>query len=213
MYARFGKRALDITFAIAILVVTLPITIVVALVIRLESKGPALFTQLRTGRGGENFKLKKFRSMTTDNDVRDLSKGNQITKVGKFIRSTSIDEIPQLINVLKGDMSFIGPRPWIPEYYSHMNEQQRHRVDVRPGITGLAQARGRNTLTINAKINYDLEYVRDISLKEDVKIIALTVLAVFEKAEATIDKHGIEGELEVLRNQGASDEFIEGAAY
>lgn len=201
MYNKFGKRTLDIIIAITVLVVTLPITLFVALAIRLESRGPALFTQLRTGVGGHNFKLKKFRSMTVDNDVRDLTKGNQITKIGKFIRATSIDEIPQLINVLKGDMSFIGPRPWIPEYYKHMNEDQRHRVDVRPGITGLAQAKGRNTLTINAKINYDLEYVHDISLKEDLKIIALTVLAVFEKDEATIDKHGIEGELEILRNQ------------
>lgn len=211
MYQQFGKRTLDTVLAVIILITTLPITLLVALAIRLESKGPALFTQERTGIGGGNFKLKKFRSMTVDNDVRDLTKGNQITRMGKFIRATSIDEIPQLINVLKGDMSFIGPRPWIPEYYKHMNEEQRHRVDVRPGITGLAQAKGRNTLTINAKINYDLEYVRDISLKEDVKIIVLSFLAVFEKEEATIDKHGIEGELEVLRNQG--DELVEGGAY
>lgn len=213
MYEKYGKRTLDIVLAAVILILTLPITLLVAVAIRLESKGPALFTQLRTGRGGVNFKLKKFRSMTVDNDVRDLTKGNQITKVGKFIRATSIDEVPQLINVLKGDMSFIGPRPWITEYYVHMNEQQRHRVDVRPGITGLAQAKGRNTITINAKINYDLEYVRDISFKEDVKIVALTVLAIFEKDEATIDKHGIEGELEVLRNQHDVSDLIEGGAY
>lgn len=213
MYNKFGKRTLDIIIAVVILIVTLPITLITALAIRLESKGSPLFTQERTGRGGGNFKLKKFRSMTVDNDVRDLSKGNQITKVGRFIRATSIDELPQLINVLKGDMSFIGPRPWIPEYYKHMNEEQRHRVDVRPGITGLAQAKGRNTLTINAKINYDLRYVRHISLREDLKVIALTVLAVFEKAEHTIDKHGIEGELEVLRNQHDGGEMIEGGAY
>lgn len=213
MYEKYGKRTLDIVLAAVILILTLPITLLVAVAIRLESRGPALFTQLRTGRGGVNFKLKKFRSMTVDNDVRDLTKGNQITKVGKFIRATSIDEVPQLINVLKGEMSFIGPRPWITEYYTHMNEQQRHRVDVRPGITGLAQAKGRNTLTINAKINYDLEYVKNISFKEDVKVILLTALAVLEKAEHTIDKHGIEGELEVLRNQHDSGEMIEGGAY
>ncbi len=212
MYNKFGKRTLDIALAIIILVVSLPVTLLVALAIKLESKGPAIFTQQRTGRGGVNFSLKKFRSMTTDNDVRDLTKGNQITKVGKFIRSTSLDEIPQLINVLKGDMSFIGPRSWIPEYYKHMNSEQRQRVNVRPGITGLAQAKGRNTLTINAKINYDLEYVKDISFKEDLKVILLTVLAVFEKSEDTIDKHGIEGELEVLRNQD-SDLLNKGGAY
>ncbi len=213
MYNKFGKRTLDIIIAVVILIVTLPITLITALAIRLESKGSPLFTQERTGRGGGNFKLKKFRSMTVDNDVRDLSKGNQIMKVGKFIRATSIDELPQLINVLKGDMSFIGPRPWIPEYYKHMNEEQRQRVAVRPGITGLAQAKGRNTLTINAKINYDLEYVKNISFKEDVKVILLTALAVLEKAEHTIDKHGIEGELEVLRNQHDSGEMIEGGAH
>ena len=203
MYKRFGKRTLDIVLALGILIFTLPITLVIALAIKLESKGPALFTQKRTGINGKNFNLKKFRSMTIDNDVRDLTKGNQLTKMGKFLRSTSLDEIPQCLNILTGDMSFIGPRPWITEYYKHMNEQQRHRVDVRPGITGLAQARGRNSLTINAKINYDLEYVRDFSFKEDIKIIFLTVKAVFEKEEDTIDKYGIEGELRALRSQNS----------
>jgi lipopolysaccharide/colanic/teichoic acid biosynthesis glycosyltransferase len=210
MYKQYGKRILDIVLALTILVITLPIMIMIAIAIRLESKGPALFTQKRTGLGGVNFNLKKFRSMTIDNDVRDLSKGNQLTKMGKFLRSTSLDEIPQCLNILNGDMSFIGPRPWIPEYYKHMTSQQRHRVDVRPGITGLAQARGRNSLTINAKINYDLEYVHDISFKEDIKIILLTAVSFFEKAENTIDKHGIEGELEILRNQdsGSVNEII-----
>jgi len=212
MYQQFGKRTLDILLATIILVLTLPATIFVAIAIRAESKGSPLFTQMRTGRGGGEFKLKKFRSMTVDNDVRDLTKGNQVTKVGKFIRSTSLDEIPQLINVIKGDMSFIGPRPWIPEYYTHMNSEQRQRVDVRPGITGLAQAKGRNALSINAKINYDLEYVRDISLKEDVKVIVLTLMTFFEKAENAIDKHGIEKELATLRAQD-SELLSGGGAY
>lgn len=212
MYEQFGKRILDLILAVIILIVTLPVTILVALAIKLESKGPVIFTQERTGKAGVNFKLKKFRSMTVDNDVRDLTKGNQVTKVGKFIRATSLDEIPQLINVLKGDMSFIGPRPWIPEYYKHMNAKQRCRVNVRPGITGLAQAKGRNTLTINAKINYDLRYVNFISLREDAKIVFLTVVAIFEKAEASIDKHGIESELEVLRQQNLDLAVGDGAS-
>jgi undecaprenyl phosphate N,N'-diacetylbacillosamine 1-phosphate transferase len=201
MYHKFLKRTFDLVVALGMLVLMLPIVVVVALAIKIESKGPALFTQERTGLNGKNFKLRKFRSMTTDNDVRDLSRGNQITKVGKFLRSTSIDEIPQFINVLIGDMSFIGPRPWIPEYYQNMNQEQRQRANVRPGITGLAQARGRNAITINAKINYDLEYVRRISLKEDITIILLTVYSLFEKEENTIDKYGIENELSILRNQ------------
>lgn len=201
MYNRFGKRTLDIVLALGVLIVLFPVILLVAIAIKVESKGPVLFTQQRTGLGGKNFKLRKFRSMTVDNDVRDLTKGNQLTKTGKFLRSTSLDEIPQCLNVLYGDMSFIGPRPWITEYYKHMNEQQRHRVDVRPGITGLAQACGRNSLTINAKINYDLEYVQKFSFKEDMKIIFLTIKSVFEKEENTIDKYGIEGELSVLRDQ------------
>lgn len=201
MYQNSLKRALDLTAALVILILTFPLMLLIAFAIKFESKGPALFTQDRTGKGGSNFKLRKFRSMTTDNDVRDLTKGNQVTKVGKFLRATSLDEIPQCINILLGDMSLIGPRPWIPEYFKHMNEEQRHRVDVRPGITGLAQARGRNMLSINEKINSDLEYVRNISFKEDAKVVLLTIEAIFEKAEHAIDKHGIEGELAVLRSQ------------
>lgn len=201
MYKRFGKRTLDITLALFLLIITLPITLVIALVIKLESKGPILFTQQRTGIHGDNFILLKFRSMTIGNDVRDLTKGNELTRIGKFLRAFSLDEIPQCINIFSGDMSFIGPRPWITEYYKHMNEQQRHRVDVRPGISGLAQVRGRNSLTINAKINYDLEYVARISFKEDIKIILLTIEKIFDKAGQEIDKYGIEGELSVLREQ------------
>jgi undecaprenyl phosphate N,N'-diacetylbacillosamine 1-phosphate transferase len=205
MYNIFGKRALDIVLVLVVLTLSIPVIILVAVAIKLESSGPVFFTQDRTGLNGRIFKLKKFRSMTTDNDVHDLTKNNQLTRMGKFLRSTSLDEIPQCINVLTGEMSFIGPRPWIVEYYKHMNKKQRHRVDVRPGITGLAQVRGRNNLNINEKINYDLEYVKKISFKQDIKIILLSVKAVFEKDEHTIDKRGIENELNYLRNQNSNN--------
>ncbi len=201
MYQKYFKRTLDLSVAITILLLTLPITLLIALIIKLESSGPVLFTQERTGLHGDNFKLRKFRSMTTGNDVRDLTQVNQVTRVGKFLRSTSLDEIPQCINVLRGEMSFIGPRPWLPEFFVHMTQEQRTRADVLPGITGLAQAKGRNSLTINAKINYDLEYVRSISITHDVKIIVLTALTFFEKDENTIDKQGIQDELNWLRRQ------------
>jgi lipopolysaccharide/colanic/teichoic acid biosynthesis glycosyltransferase len=139
--------------------------------------------------------------MTHGNNVRDLTKQDEPTRIGATMRRLSIDEIPQLINVLHGDMSFIGPRPWIPEYYDHMTDTQRQRNDVRPGITGLAQAYGRNSLTINQKIKYDLEYVHDISLREDIKIIFITLKTMFDKSTNEMGKNAINSELDVLKRQ------------
>lgn len=205
MYQNFTKRLLDIVLAVFLLVLTLPLSIILAILIKCESHGPVFFKQNRTGLNGENFKMRKFRSMTYDNDVRDLSKQDQATKIGTIMRALSLDEIPQLINIIEGDMSFIGPRPWIPEYYQHMTKKQRQRNNVRPGITGLAQAYGRNSLTIHEKISYDLEYVHDISLKEDIKIILITIRTLFKTAvdEDTlqIGKNGIKDEIDTLRRQ------------
>jgi lipopolysaccharide/colanic/teichoic acid biosynthesis glycosyltransferase len=201
VYQKYIKRLLDIILACVILALTLPITLTIAILIKIESAGPAIFTQERTGLHGRIFRLRKFRSMAHDNNVRDVSKQDQLTKVGKTLRSLSLDEVPQLINVLRGEMSFIGPRPWIPEYFQHMNDKQRQRNGVRPGITGLAQAYGRNSLTINQKISYDLEYVKDISFREDVKIIFITLRTMFDKSTHEIGKSGIHNELDVLKKQ------------
>ena len=201
MYQKYTKRWFDVTLAITLLVITLPISILVALLIRTESSGPIFFKQMRTGINGKNFLMYKFRSMLHDNDVRDLTKKNQITKLGKILRTFSLDEIPQVINVLRGEMSFIGPRPWIPEYFKYMNPNQRKRTAVLPGITGLAQVYGRNSLTINEKINYDLKYVETISFRQDIKTTALTLKAIFDKAAQEIDKGGIGDELMTLRSQ------------
>ena len=200
MYKYF-KRLLDIVLAIAFLLIfTIPM-IIIAIAIKLDSKGPVFFKQDRTGKNGKIFKLYKFRSMPVENDVRDFSKEDQHTRVGGFIRKTSLDELGQLINIAKGEMSFIGPRPWIPEYYENMNEEQRHRCDVLPGITGLAQCKGRNNITINEKINYDLEYVKNFSFKQDIKIIFLTIKTVFREDGADAGKSTIQNELECLKNQ------------
>ena len=201
IYAKYLKKLLDKVLAVFMLVLTTPVFAVVAILIKLESKGPAIFCQERTGLNGKNYRMFKFRSMTCNNDVRDLSKENELTRIGKVIRKLSIDELPQLINVLKGEMSFIGPRPWIPEYYQKMNHIQRHRNDVLPGITGLAQARGRNDLTINEKIAFDLGYVKRISAREDLKIIFLTAVTVIKKSGHEICKLGISHELETLERQ------------
>lgn len=198
---KYIKRIFDFIIALMMLIVLLIPMIIIAIAIKLEDKGPALFMQERTGKNGKPFKLYKFRSMKVNNNVRDFKKENQMTKVGKFIRKTSLDEIPQMINILKGDMSFIGPRPWIPEYYENMNKNQRKRVDVLPGLTGLAQANGRNGISIFDKINYDLEYVKNYSFIQDIKIMFQTIITVFKKENVDISKLGIKEEIDALKNQ------------
>ena len=137
--------------------------------------------------------------MVAGNDVHDFSKGDQVTRVGKFIRRTSLDEIPQLISIFKGDMSFIGPRPWIPEYYNSMNDIQRHRCCVRPGLTGLAQAKGRNAINIFDKIKYDLEYIEKYSMTQDIKVVLLTIKSVFTGTGNDAGKGGIQKDIEDLK--------------
>ena len=197
---KYVKRLLDIIISLIVLIVfSLPI-LILSIVIKLEDKGPVLFKQTRTGYKGKEFKLYKFRSMTIDNDVLNNKSENKLTKVGKFIRKTSLDELPQFINILKGDMSLIGPRPWIVEYYNNFTDEQKKRVDVLPGITGLAQAIGRNNITIFEKINYDLEYVNNYSLLMDIKVIFLTIKTVLSKTGAEISKSGIHEELKELHD-------------
>ncbi len=192
------KRTLGILFSFIGLILLSPLMLLISFAIKLDSKGPILFKQVRTGKNGKPFKLYKFRSMVVDNDVYDLSKKDAHTKVGSFLRKTSLDELPQLINILKGEMAFIGPRPWITDYYENMNEKERHRCDVLPGITGLAQAKGRNKLTIFEKINYDLEYIRDYSLYEDLKVIFLTIKTVLSKVGCDAGKDTIQNEINDL---------------
>ena len=193
------KRIFDVVFAFTGLIILWPVMLIIAILIKLDSKGPVLFKQIRTGKNGKPFKMYKFRSMVVNNDVHDLSKQDQHTKVGNFIRKTSLDELPQLFNILKMEVSFIGPRPWITDYYENMTDEQRHRCDVLPGITGLAQASGRNDISIFEKINYDLEYVKDFSLFMDLKIIFLTVKAVFSQKGADAGKTTINNELNDLK--------------
>lgn len=201
---KYVKRGIDLIMTVLLLIIFLIPMLIIAVLIKLDSKGPVLFKQKRTGLKGKVFNLYKFRSMVTDNDVHDFSKGDQHTKVGNILRKTSLDELPQIINILKGEMSFIGPRPWITDYYDNMNEKQRHRNDVLPGITGLAQAKGRNNISINEKINYDLEYVKNYSFRQDVKIVFLTIKTVLSKEGADAGKNTIQNELEDLKTQNLS---------
>lgn len=183
------------------LLLAAPLMIIISIAIKLDSKGHVFFKQKRTGKNGKEFYICKFRTMVEKNDVHDFSKSDEHTRIGKILRKTSLDEIPQLFSIFTGKMSFIGPRPWIPDYYKYMNQVQRHKYDVRPGLTGLAQVMGRNNLTIFDKINYDLEYIKNYSLLLDFKIIFLTIKTVFTGSGADAGKSTIQKELEDLKNQ------------
>ena len=208
---KYIKRFLDFFLALILLIILFIPMCIISLLIKREDKGYSIFRQVRTGKDGKTFELYKFRSMKINNNVRDFSKEDEYTKIGKIIRKTSLDELPQLFNILKGDMSFIGPRPWIPEYYENMTEEQRHKYDVRPGLTGLAQASGRNGISIFDKINYDIEYVKKYSFKEDIYVIFKTIYTVIKKEDVDIGKFGIKSELEQLKdhNKKLKEELIQ----
>lgn len=197
------KRCIDLIVATIVLVLSSPMLVLIALAIRLDSPGPIFFKQNRTGRDGETFQIRKFRSMSKSNSVYDMTVTDQVTRVGYWLRRTSLDELPQMINVLRGEMSLIGPRPWIPDYYAVMNDDQRKRYSVRPGITGLAQATGRNALTIFEKIACDLEYVEKVSLRTDLAIVIRTLKTVGDASTLDIGKEGISREIhELSRSNG-----------
>lgn len=195
---KYVKRFFDLIMALILVIIFLIPMIIIAILIKLDSKGPIFFKQERTGKNGKIFLLYKFRSMAVDNDVHDFNCQDKKTRVGNVLRKLSLDEFPQLINIIKGEMSFIGPRPWIPDYYENMTDYQRRRNDVLPGITGLAQVKGRNNINIIAKINYDLEYVKNFSFVQDVKIFFLTITTVLSKEGADAGKGTIQAELETL---------------
>ena len=184
----FIKRAFDLTLGILLMLflIAIPVLIVIPIVIKLTSKGPAVFTQERVGKNGRIFKIYKFRTMLIpeqrfDKEGNPLDTKHSITKVGKFLRKTSLDELMQIFNVINGTMSFIGPRPTLPYQVERYNERQRKRMDMRPGVTGWAQVNGRNNLTWGEKIEYDVEYIENFSLWFDIKVLFKTVGVVFKK--------------------------------
>lgn len=182
MYSCFLKRLIDFVLVFLVLVVIWPILLFMAIWLHFANKGAgAFFTQERPGKSGKIFKVIKFKTMTDerDKDGNLLPDEKRLTKIGKFIRSTSIDELPQLINVLKGDMALIGPRPLLPQYLPLYTKEQARRHDVRPGITGWAQVNGRNAISWGKKFELDVWYVDHCSFLLDLKIILLTVKKVF----------------------------------
>lgn len=178
MYKRFFKRFFDFWIALIALVCLCPILVAVTIWLHFANKGAgAFFLQERPGKDGKIFKVIKFKSMTDERDAAGnlLPDKDRITAVGKFVRKTSIDELPQLVNVLKGDMALIGPRPLLPEYLPWYTEEEKRRHDVRPGISGWAQCHGRNSVTWEQTFSNDLYYVDNLSLELDIKIIFLTI--------------------------------------
>ncbi len=189
MYKGFFKPILDFTLALLALLILSPILILVGLFLAIANRGNPFFIQSRPGKNEKLFDIIKFKTM---NDKRDpkgklLSDAKRLTRIGKLVRKTSLDEIPQLINVLKGDMSLIGPRPLLPEYLSLYNTEQKKRHLVKPGITGWAQVNGRNAISWEQKFTYDIWYVENCSFWIDIKIILLTIQKVLASKDIAAD--------------------------
>lgn len=199
MYKHFLKRVIDFCIALVALMCISPILLVVTIWLHFANKGAgAFFLQERPGKDGKIFKVIKFKTMTDEKDADGnlLPDADRLTKVGSFVRSTSIDELPQLINVLKCDMALIGPRPLLVRYLPWYTKEERHRHDVRPGISGWAQCHGRNAVTWDEKLAMDVWYVNNISLKTDIKVILTTIKSVLLRE--SIEVAGVEA-LDVFR--------------
>lgn len=180
-YAQYIKRLLDILLAALALLALSPILLVTAILVRVKLGSPVLFSQERPGKDEKIFRLYKFRSMTDKRDANGelLPDAERLTRFGKLLRATSLDELPELWNILKGDMSIVGPRPLLVKYLPLYNEEQKHRHDVRPGLTGWAQVHGRNAITWEEKFKFDVWYVENVSFWTDLKTVWLTVKKVF----------------------------------
>jgi lipopolysaccharide/colanic/teichoic acid biosynthesis glycosyltransferase len=184
MYKNFFKRVLDFSISLIALIIISPILLVVTIWLHFANKGAgAFFFQERPGKNAKIFKVIKFKTMTDERDANGnlLPDAQRLTKVGRFVRSTSIDELPQLINVLKGDMSLIGPRPLLVEYLPLYSKEQMHRHEVRPGISGWAQCHGRNAISFTERFKLDVWYVDHCTLLTDLKVIWITIMAVLKR--------------------------------
>lgn len=206
MYKKWIKRCLDFLLSLCGIIALSPILAVLAVLVRVKLGSPVLFHQERPGRHEKIFKLYKFRSMTDEKDAEGnlLPDEVRLTRFGKLLRSTSLDELPELFNILKGDMSLIGPRPLLVRYLPYYTEQERHRHDVRPGLTGLAQVNGRNALGWEDRFRYDLDYVNHISFGMDLKIIAMTVGKVLKRSGTLSGADQTVADFDVYRREQAA---------
>ena len=208
-YKRYGKRLFDLVLTIPGLVVISPLLAVIALLVRVKLGSPVLFKQQRPGLDGKPFIIYKFRTMTDERDTDGnlLPDGERLTRLGQLLRSTSLDELPELINVLKGEMSLVGPRPLLMEYLPFYTEREQLRHKVRPGITGLAQISGRNFLYWDNRLEFDAQYVESYSFLNDVTIIMKTLWKVLKRSDVSKKPGKLFGNLDKCRYQKLNDKI------
>lgn len=189
-YEKFFKRLFDVIFSFLALVILSPVLLVIAILVRIKLGSPIIFKQERPGKDEKIFKLYKFRTMTDAKDSKGklLSDEKRLTRFGRMLRSSSLDELPELFNILKGDMSFVGPRPLLVEYLPYYTKKEHHRHDVRPGLTGWAQVNGRNLVGWSKRLKLDVEYVDKITFCRDLSIIFSTIAVVFKRSGITDEK-------------------------
>lgn len=207
MYAKYIKRTLDLILSLMALIVLMPLMIIIGILVRINLGSPIIFKQKRPGKNEKIFTLYKFRTMTDKRDIDGnlLPDEYRLTKFGKFLRSTSLDELPELINIIKGDMAIVGPRPLLVEYLPYYTEEEKHRYDVRPGLTGLAQVNGRNEISWEEKLKYDTEYIKEISFYSDLKIIFKTIKKTIKRKDIKMGKELQFGKLNVEREKKVVD--------
>lgn len=203
LYKRFFKRLYDIVLSGVALLILSPILVLLIIVGAIKMKGNPFFTQQRPGKNGKIFRLIKFRTMTNakDENGKLLSDDARLTRYGKFLRSTSLDELPELINIFIGNMSIVGPRPLLVEYLPYYTSEEQHRHDVRPGLTGLAQVNGRNMLCWDERFKIDIEYVKTVSMWLDIKILLLTAYKTIKHNDIAEDTNKIEGNFAQIRKE------------
>lgn len=204
MYSKFIKRTLDFLLSLLGIILLSPILLILAILVRCKLGAPVLFRQDRPGKGEKIFTLCKFRTMTDKKDAQGnfLPDSERLTKFGRILRATSLDELPELLNILKGDMSIIGPRPLLVSYLPYYTDEEKLRHTVRPGLTGLAQVSGRNFIDWDRRLEKDVEYVRNLSFAMDVKVVWLTVKTVLGHSdEVAEDTNAAEGNFAQIRKQ------------
>lgn len=209
MYEKYFKRILDFILSLIAIIILSPVLLIVAVLVRIKLGSPVIFKQQRPGKDEKIFTLYKFRTMTDKKDENGnlLPDSERLTKFGKALRSTSLDELPELFNILKGDMAIVGPRPLLKEYLPLYDEEQKHRHDVRPGLTGLAQISGRNSISWEEKFEEDIKYVKKITFINDVKIVLKTIVKVFKRegisqeGNVTIEKFKGKQQIQGVNNE------------
>lgn len=211
MYKKYIKRILDILISLSAIILLWPVYLVLFVLVRSKLGSPVLFKQKRPGYKGEIFDIYKFRSMTDERDEKGelLPDEVRLTDFGKKLRSTSLDELPELFNILKGDMSLVGPRPLLVQYLPLYNERQSHRHDVKPGLTGLAQVKGRNSLSWEEKFEYDVTYTENVTFINDLKIIFATIGTVLKRDGISAEGHAT---MDYFRGSSLNDEVIDSNA-